>query len=163
LTNNTSGKPPDPGHDPPDAPTCEQLQSTAVFCAVSTYLFNFSRFFYLLSGGGLSAKSLHSIKAFNVENTYLKDNILDMYLEPLKNNGITLSSQSLAIWAVARKFVKLRCLQSVQEVQDYLMTVGRVGLSQDIGRRTALLTQSIGDPADRTTIYTVLSLGLLHS
>ncbi|CAG9950580.1 unnamed protein product [Clonostachys rosea f. rosea IK726] len=125
LTNNTSGKPPDPGHDPPDAPTCEQLQSTAVFCAVSTYLFNFSRFFYLLSGGGLSAKSLHSIKAFNVENTYLKDNILDMYLEPLKNNGITLSSQSLAIWAVARKFVKLGCLQSVQEVQDYLMTVGR--------------------------------------
>ncbi|CAG9997132.1 unnamed protein product [Clonostachys byssicola] len=125
LTNNTSVKPPDPGHDPPDTPTCEQLQSTAVFCAVSTYLLNFSRFFYLLSGGGLSAKSLQSIKAFNVESTNLKDHILDMYLEPLKNSGITLSSQSLAIWAVARKFVKLGCLQSVQEVQDYLMTVGR--------------------------------------
>ncbi|VUC27699.1 unnamed protein product [Clonostachys rosea] len=118
-----------PGHDPPDpvieAPTCNELRGTAVFWAVSQYLWNFSKFFYLLSGGGLSAKSLHSIKAFNVEQADLKDHILDKYLEPLKNSGITLSSQNLAIWAVAKKFVKLGCLQSVDEVQDYLITVGR--------------------------------------
>lgn len=105
---------------------CESLRDTTAFKVILLYLHQLSSLLHLLSGQGLTAKTSQSVTTFNDEQQALKKMILEQYLDPLANSQISVGSQARAILAVAKKFVKLGHLQNFSEVQDYMITVGKV-------------------------------------
>lgn len=105
---------------------CDKLRATKAYQLIIIYFCQVGGLFYLLSGGGITAKTPQSVAAFNSQQEASKRIIQEQYLDLLANSDILVSSQALAILAIVKKFVKLGYLQDIREVQDYMLTVGKL-------------------------------------
>lgn len=83
----------------------------------------------VLSGGGLTSGKL-GIKAAPSPPPWVTSEFLDQaskhFLGPLHQQAVQIDETFSGIVAMAEMFVKLGSFQTVREVENYIITVGRV-------------------------------------
>ncbi|KAF5013943.1 hypothetical protein FDECE_72 [Fusarium decemcellulare] len=130
---NPAGPPsmnPDPSLEPSPGTTIhanrlEELKGTMVFTAVLRYFEESGAFLYVLSGRGMLSNDLRSCLAWNQERSGEKRRIQLEYLHRLVAEKHTKDASSRGIVSVADKFVEVGYLQTIEDVQDYMTTIGR--------------------------------------
>ncbi|KAF5001958.1 hypothetical protein FGRMN_699 [Fusarium graminum] len=78
----------------------------------------------ILSGRGLTAENLYSCIAFNRKGPKAKDTIKVSYIQPLRKRSLQSGIPAKWMLSIADKFVDIGYLQSVAQVQAYLLSVG---------------------------------------
>ncbi|KAJ4197258.1 hypothetical protein NW767_009150 [Fusarium falciforme] len=118
----------------PSAPSGPQrVQDTALFKAIDTFLDGSTDFLTLLSGNGITAKNLGACLSSNQERLRDKEHLQSSYMAPLLKRQYLSQAPSRVILSIASKFVAYGCLQSIAEVQSYMVTVAEVSrLTLDI-------------------------------
>ncbi|KAF4447174.1 hypothetical protein FALBO_16982 [Fusarium albosuccineum] len=103
----------------------EKLKDTMVLTAVLRYFEESGAFLYVLSGRGMLSNDLRSCLAWNQERSGEKRRIQLEYLHRLAAERHTKDAPSRGIVSVADKFVEVGYLQTIEDVQDYMTTIGR--------------------------------------
>jgi hypothetical protein len=87
----------------------------------------------VLSGGGLTSEK-DGIKPPHSRPPWVASEFLIQasrhFLGPLHREAVHIDKTFGGIVAMAEMFVKLGCLQTVREVENYIITVGRVRLPE---------------------------------
>ncbi|KIL84863.1 hypothetical protein FAVG1_11733 [Fusarium avenaceum] len=85
----------------------------------------------IFSGRGLTAKDLRSCVAFNQQGFATKNLITASFIQPLRKYDICKEPSILGILSIVDRFVDLGYLQTICEVRDYMLFVGREVLASD--------------------------------
>jgi hypothetical protein len=101
------------------------LQNTPMFLSVSVFAKDTSECFYLLSGSGKTAAHSRTGSAHASQRSKTERKLRKTVFGPLKKTG-TDNTSSLALLAVAKKFVVLGLLWTGEEVLDYLFKISKV-------------------------------------
>jgi hypothetical protein len=109
---------------------CQSLYGTRAFKVIDGFLHHFGSLLHLLSGG--SSVNPSQFLGFRESESHILKMIQVRYVDPRGSSRIFMSSQACALLAVARKLVGLGYLQSFEEVQRYMITVGKVGHSSPL-------------------------------
>lgn len=109
---------------PSNAP--RHVQDTGLYKVIETFLHGSSTLLFLLSGNGITAKGLVSCLSSNQERLKDKEQLQCSYIEPLLKRQELSQAPSSTILSIAKNFVAYGCLQTVGEVQSYMMTVAEV-------------------------------------
>ncbi|KAM6537945.1 hypothetical protein FALCPG4_003841 [Fusarium falciforme] len=116
---------------PTDLTSPTELDDTPIFAAVLQYCRDNGDFWYDLSGRGAISKDIRPLFSWNLERTREKERIHEQYLGQLvfeKNNK---DAPSRGIVSVVETFVGLGYLQSVEEVKNYMIAIGKSLFSDD--------------------------------
>ncbi|KAM5360260.1 hypothetical protein ACJZ2D_013868 [Fusarium nematophilum] len=101
------------------------LRNTAVFTNIARFLEEYGDLMYNLSGHGATAKSFDECSAFNQEGWEDKRQIKDSFFQPLQSRNDLPDVPFQSILSIAEMFVDRGHLQSLTEVRDYLMIMGK--------------------------------------
>ncbi|KAG5663497.1 hypothetical protein KAF25_001433 [Fusarium avenaceum] len=107
------------------ASSLEDLQGSAIMLNITRFLEECGESMLIFSGRGLTAKDLRSCVAFNQQGFATKNLITTSFIQPLRENGICKEPSISGILSIVDRFVDLGYLQTIGEVRDYMLFVGR--------------------------------------
>ncbi|KAF4963658.1 hypothetical protein FSARC_8363 [Fusarium sarcochroum] len=105
----------------------QALQESAIITNLTYFLEECGELMHILSGRGVTAKSLHSCVTFNQNGAGVKELIKSSYIQPLAIHESFKDPSTLGILSIVNRFVDLGHLQSIDEARDYMIIIGRVG------------------------------------
>ncbi|RSL41593.1 hypothetical protein CEP53_012666 [Fusarium sp. AF-6] len=116
---------------PTDLTSPTELDETSIFAAVLRYCGDNGDFWYDLSGRGATSKDMRSLFSWNQERAGEKVRIHEQYLGQLVFEKGKKDAPSRGIVSVVETFVGLGYLQSVEEVKNYMIAIGKSLFSDD--------------------------------
>ncbi|KAH7218870.1 hypothetical protein DER44DRAFT_758859 [Fusarium oxysporum] len=128
-------------------PDLHRLQGSAIITNLTYFLEDCGELVHILSGRGITAKDLHSYVSFNQNGSEIKNRINSSYIQPLQQDDSFKDSSVLGILSIVDRFVDLGYLQSIDEVREYMIIVGKEILPND--RVFVKFCQSVCTPADQ--------------
>lgn len=102
------------------------LQGSAIMLNIARFLEECGESMHIFSGRGLTAKDLRSCVVFNQQGFATKSHISTSFIQPLREYGICKEPSISGILSIVDRFVDLGYLQTIGEVRDYMLFVGRV-------------------------------------
>jgi hypothetical protein len=102
------------------------LQGSAIMLNITRFLEECGESVHIFSGRGLTAKDLRSCVAFNQQGFATKSLISTSFIQPLREYDNCKESSVSGILSIVDRFVDLGYLQTIGEVRDYMLFVGRV-------------------------------------
>ncbi|KAI3557756.1 hypothetical protein CABS03_10717, partial [Colletotrichum abscissum] len=118
------------------------MQYTSMISAVLAFSQDIGDFFYRLSGCGKTVHGARRGSAYASERSKVERRLRKEMLDPMKKSG-TGDEVCLAWLSVAKEFVVLGSLGTVEDVQEYLVTVSRE--VNEAGRENVRFRQWIHD------------------
>ncbi|CAJ0548574.1 Ff.00g021870.m01.CDS01 [Fusarium sp. VM40] len=107
------------------------LQGSAIMLNITRFLEECGESMLIFSGRGLTAKDLRSCVAFNQQGFATKNLITTSFIQPLRKYDICKEPSISGILSIVDRFVDLGYLQTIGEVRDYMLFVGREVLASD--------------------------------
>lgn len=107
------------------------LQGSAIMLNITRFLEECGESMLIFSGRGLTAKDLRSCVAFNQQGFAAKSIITNSFIQPLQEYDICKEPSVSGILSIVDRFVDLGYLQTIGEVRDYMLFVGRVDQAVD--------------------------------
>jgi hypothetical protein len=107
------------------------LQGSAIMRNITRFLEECGESMHIFSGRGLTAKDLRSCVAFNQQGFAAKNLITSSFIQPLREHDICKEPSISGILSIVDRFVDLGYLQTIGEVRDYMLFVGKVDQPMD--------------------------------
>ncbi|KID87968.1 hypothetical protein MGU_04797 [Metarhizium guizhouense ARSEF 977] len=103
------------------------LQDTIMFLAVYVFVKENGDYFYILSGHGKTAAGSRGGLAFSSDRSRMERKLRTEFFDPLIE-AMDDDVKACAILFIAMDFVILGLLENLEEVQDYVIVVSKVGI-----------------------------------